>query len=436
MSYIKIQENMASREAAFLITMGTVLSAAAAKFIQFRFMPPKYFYDSVTILNMMDTAANASLRDSYGITAVLSGAINLFGMDSLLQWSLFYAAIFNIILILVFRRFQLEHPAHCLWVWAAVGVLNLTVFNLGKDAFQFALFLIIYTVLSSRQSEIKKALLSFVLLFIWGATFRVYYMLIAIYSLIAFVIISFIKKQGICSIFVFFTALLAGVFISLVFALIFLPEEYEIIINTHKNLFSPLEGSEDALTVISDVFDSGGLLIYMLNYFLNLLRLMFPVEQIFMGGLKYLLYAAYQGAVSLMFIRALKLTLTSESASMNRNSSGKAGARPAKRAVRASRGSGSPPKISHGQTIAVSIYAGFLLGSSLFEPAFGSWIRHGATVFPILLVAFFKRKAADFVEIKEPYIASRYIKARDKIYAHKSKSLFSEQTQDNESRSR
>ena len=32
------------------------------------------------------------------------------------------------------------------------------------------------------------------------------------------------------------------------------------------------------------------------------------------------------------------------------------------------------------------IYYAFLLGSATFEPDFGSWIRHEAVLFPILLI--------------------------------------------------
>ena len=44
------------------------------------------------------------------------------------------------------------------------------------------------------------------------------------------------------------------------------------------------------------------------------------------------------------------------------------------------------------QQAALCIYCGFLLGSALFEPDFGSWVRHESVTFPILAAGFLNAK--------------------------------------------
>ena len=38
------------------------------------------------------------------------------------------------------------------------------------------------------------------------------------------------------------------------------------------------------------------------------------------------------------------------------------------------------------QNLALYIYIAFILGSATFEPDFGSWVRHEAATFPILMI--------------------------------------------------
>ena len=58
-------------------------------------------------------------------------------------------------------------------------------------------------------------------------------------------------------------------------------------------------------------------------------------------------------------------------------------------------------KISDIRRISLYIYFAFLLGSATFEPDFGSWIRHEAVLFPILLILMDINKHNDSNKDKE-----------------------------------
>ena len=79
--------------------------------------------------------------------------------------------------------------------------------------------------------------------------------------------------------------------------------------------------------------------------------MLFPIELLRLG-LKYLPYVIYQVIISLFVVKTL---ITMKENTNTRN-------------------------------LALYIYLGFLCASALFEPDFGSWVRHEAVTFPILLI--------------------------------------------------
>jgi hypothetical protein len=55
-------------------------------------------------------------------------------------------------------------------------------------------------------------------------------------------------------------------------------------------------------------------------------------------------------------------------------------------------------QVNETQKAAFCVFTGFLLGSGLFEPGFGSWIRHESAIVLIMLLAFFKQKGNIYKE--------------------------------------
>ena len=99
------------------------------------------------------------------------------------------------------------------------------------------------------------------------------------------------------------------------------------------------------------IFKSNNLILFSLDYILMLVRMLVPIELVKLGP-KYAIYTIYQVIISIIIVLNIK----------NIN------------------------KISIERRVALYIYIAFLMGSAAFEPDFGSWIRHEAVLFPILLI--------------------------------------------------
>ncbi len=296
------------------------------------------------------------MQDTYTLTAIFSRAINLLMLDTLLQWSIFYAVIFNILILLIANRHRPRYVVDYIWFFMTIALLNIYIFNLGKDVFQFFIFILMYFILSSNLSSPCKAFLSFAILGVWGMVFRIYYLLIAIYFLLTYVFTARGKRMRLM-----WGIVIGVVFLSLYLASVFSTSNYHRIIFVRDVLNLYREGDVDALTIINNVFShEGNLFLYMVNYVFILLRMIFPLELLAQANLRYVVSFVYQFIISYLLIRKLKDFL---------------------------RGKGSKE-----QMLAYVIYAAFLACSALFEPDFGSWLRHQSAISPIMMVIFFERK--------------------------------------------
>lgn len=369
----------------FFLTLSVLVIAGAAKFIQYSFLPAKYFYDSNAILRMMSGNLEFELQSAYTLTAIFSRSINILRLNSLLQWSVFYAVILNLVIIIILNQIKVENSIEYVWVLASVGLVNIYVFNLSKDVFQFILFLLGYAVILSNVTKTKKVLLSISMFLIWGVIFRKYFIIIAAYVILSYLTILHLRKNKSQSFIVFLIVIIIGVFLSLILTSVFMPDEYSIIINVHHKLTVNRVDSQDAMTLICDVLNNnnGNLFIYILNYGINLIRMMVPLELVLKMDLKYLMFFAYQMAITILVIKRAKLIFLKES--------------------------------SDEQILAFSVYLGFLLGSALFEPDFGSWVRHESSTFPILLIVFFDTRETISAKINKR-TSSRYIRKNRKGY--------------------
>lgn len=171
----------------------------------------------------------------------------------------------------------------------------------------------------------------------------------ALFVLVYFILMYIQKKSNRIT-----YANLLGIFILIfiaVFALIYLSqyisyEDYEAVLHvrdSHRN--------EGAATAIIDVFETNGnLTMYMINYVINAIRMMFPVE-LLTKGVFYIPFVLYQCFI--LFYIALIIKR------LNR-------------------------QIDSVTILSIAILFGYLLGSFMFEPDFGSFVRHEAATFPIL----------------------------------------------------
>ena len=116
------------------------------------------------------------------------------------------------------------------------------------------------------------------------------------------------------------------------------------------NLNASRLDSVDAITQINDIFYSNNLLTYTLNYFINLVRVLFPIELI-VKGIKYMPFVIFQVYLSVNILKKLKNI-------KYRNKTMK---------------------------ILMSIIVSYILVANLYEPDFGSFIRHEVALYFIII---------------------------------------------------
>jgi hypothetical protein len=128
---------------------------------------------------------------------------------------------------------------------------------------------------------------------------------------------------------------------------VMMPEEYNDIMNCKKNT--------DYMTASSMIYDqiehNGNLNLFMLNYVINSIRMIIPIELI-KGGVGYAPFLIFQVLLLIYIVINIKNIRTIEDKNM----------------------------------LALSVFIAFFMGSVLFEPDFGSFARHEAASFPIIML--------------------------------------------------
>lgn len=339
-----------------------ILAAALSKLIVLNILPEKFFYDSHFILQLMGNTNGWVLGNSFSNVAYLFTKINIFNLNNLTQWHIFGCCFLMPLLIFIFHKFKFSKLSDYILLLASIGLLNIFAFNLSKEFWQFIIFFIIFLIIRKEKYTIEKAVfLSASILVLWGVLFRVYYILIGAYTILALFTFKWLKyfkgsrRNKIISVLLL---LIMGVMTSLLFAKLFMPAEYEKILNIHAILNYNRVGSEDAKTMIVDMIPAGNnLLLYIPNYIVNLIRMLFPLELV-QGGVYYYPFIAYQILLTYRIAVLISKTVKFESSKM--------------------------------EQAALFVYVGYLLGSALFEPDFGTWVRHECVTFPVLAWMLFQ----------------------------------------------
>ena len=321
-----------------------------AKIIQYNILPAKYFYDSKKILNM--TLSELSADKAYEFTADFFKCINIFHFDSLLQWSIFIAIIGNIMIFVILLKDKEYTNIQYLFIYASIALLNIYVFNISKDIIQFLIFSFIYIILEKKKtSDTKKIVLITIMLLIEALFFRVYYAVMAmLFITIVFMYNKFIKRKLMekRSVIKLISIILIAFFIEIMIVGIISKENYDSLLNARfsTNIFRT--DDLDAATIIIDPLGyNSNVGIFIGNYIINAIRMMIPIE-LATKGIKYVAFIIYQLAILYIVIKSLK-------------------------------------NISSKNYLYIAVYLAYFMVSVLFEPDFGSWVRHESTIFLILM---------------------------------------------------
>ena len=329
-------------------------------------LPAKYFYDNNRIVGMVnEDMSMEAWGGSYVVAANFFRAINIFGFTSISQWSWFLGMLLTLVVFFMVLRLPELDMVQTIFLLACVGLLNIYVFNIGKDAIQFLFFMAVYLVLLMPiKSSAVKIVCAAIILYFESKVFRSYYVLIAALVLAIYCILAVFRRNHRLppAVKIIITTITMYMLecVMMVVASVAMHSEYEQIMGIRDYSLSSREGDVDSVTIIKNWVggdNSTNLPLFLLNYLINAVRMMIPFE-LAIKGVQYLPFFCFQVAVTVYLAHLFgKLDEIEDET----------------------------------QFLAISIFLGYVLASALFEPDFGSWVRHEAATFPVLHLLVFSR---------------------------------------------
>lgn len=339
-------------------------SLLVSLFLSIKILPAKYYFDNTRILSMVTkNGAMEAWAGSYQTAANIFSFLDVFKLSTLSQWRILLCTIFMIVFALLVLYASGPNTIESFYILASYALLNIYVFNIGKDIIQFCIFLAVAIVLVIPSKKyVWKEIAAILILSSESLFFRDYYILVAV--LVAFSIYilerlySSLKKGELSNRVVLARALffvLGFVFVLMVVLFVVSHAMYTQVAAVRYITNDSRTGSANANSVINDWIlpsqRNSNPILFILNYFINTIRMMIPVELLFKGA-TYLPFCFFQTFTLYLLIKAIKICLNNS---------------------------------THAQRILLSVFIGYFLASAFFEPDFGSWVRHEIAVFPILL---------------------------------------------------
>ena len=330
------------------------------KIVQYNFLPSKYFYDSYKILRLMASSNVNSISfsgDAFNNSSLLFRYINFFDITTLLEWSILIAFIADIFLLYYFLRNKINSKFELIVTYSFLGLLNLYVFNLSKEIIQFVIFTFICLVIKNERIKMQmKYALICIMLILESVFFRTYYVLMAALfisiSIIFYVSFKSDRKTGFSKISFLVIIALIGIYIFLIICEYLMPEEYQELIQVRNHLTLGRIGDDSAQTLIVNLIpDNENKLLFIVNYFINFIRILFPVELI-VKGVYYWIFCVFQLICTYCLFKKLKYYKI----------------------------------LLDREKMCLCLMLAYYVTGVFFEPDFGSFVRHEAATAPIWLV--------------------------------------------------
>jgi hypothetical protein len=324
-------------------------------------LPDKYFYDSTSILNMVngDTQEYLQRDSTYRATADFYRVMNVLGFDTLQQWSIALSIIGCLMLMPIVLRLPNLCLLDTLLCLTSIALLNIYVFSISKDMIQFIVFYCIAAILNmSNRRPVLAASSAFLLLITEAIFYRSYYLLVAIVFILVVLMLLKIRSKGgktkstLRAGFWFIFEVVLIVLVMLVSMKVIAPNLYDQLVSVRDETGLSRVGSTDAQTVIINLFPGDGIFVSLVNWFVNGLRMMIPIE-LFFKGKSYILFIVFQLLIVRLYVRNL----------------GDYGG-----------------SVRNARFFGFCLFTAYVVVSFFFEPDFGSWVRHEVAAFPIFCV--------------------------------------------------
>lgn len=333
------------------------IAAFLGKIVEELFLPEKYFYDSDRINLMVENPHSkyAWNTGSYKVAADFFRDINVFHFTARIQWSIFLGVVLTIVTIIMFKKCTGLDTKQIVFGSMCVALCNIYVFNISKDALQFGIFIIIFIVVSIKKLPIWiKAIVAGLLLYWESNVYKSYYIIMAFFFMVIFIAFSIIrvKKKRLrwFQYLIIVIGLYAMVYVFLFSARSLFPSDYKDIMEARE--YSSHQGQT---SVIEEPFEhDGNLNLFFADYTIDSVRMMFPFELVQIGAF-YVPFFAFQVFLLFYLIRGIKYM----------------------------------DELDDKSFIGLCIFLAYFLGSVLFEPDFGSFVRHEAATLPVIILMVF-----------------------------------------------
>lgn len=268
-----------------------ILVVIAAKFLILKILPSKYLFDSNHIIDICN-GANGYGDKAYEFTAsIFTPLVKLLHINNAKTGSIILGVILNPILLLVMYKklpWNINFIDCILISLLLLLLLNVYVFNVSKDLVQFVIDLIALFFIKKIKNQRIQTLLVSLTFILFSFVFRSY---LAIIGILYLYIKSFNNKHIDKKVFLLFTACLFIVITAYLFYCNnFL---FNSIFNNRDNTNKYRLDSENAQTIINNLINKDGYIFEIINYIINLIRLIFPIELILRGNILYLLFLIF-----------------------------------------------------------------------------------------------------------------------------------------------
>lgn len=332
----------------FIIAIETLI----VKIFVYGLLPRKYRYDSGKIFNIMN---GSGLTDkSYSFTANFYNNIDFLKLTNIYEWS-FFIGIIGFFIILIIIKNKQYNKMQKIYIISTVFLLNIYTFVLSKEFIQTLFFLLIQLIIISGTKRNKKNVLILIIFLFEAILFRVYYLIIgSIFFLLA--ANDFIKKKnknGKSFVYVAIVSVLLLTVEAFVLSKIS-SENYEALIEARSGANIGRIGDIDAASIINNILPNSNIFYFFINTIINSIRLLIPIELV-TKGFFYIPFILYQIYITTQLVKYLKNAKDGTLVDDERT----------------------------GTMLIVVI--SFLVVSAVFEPDFGSFIKHEAALFIFIL---------------------------------------------------
>lgn len=362
LKYAKIRQQ--NRDITLMLIIPTVI---LAKIIYIFLLPSRYYFDSWRMLSMMN-GGGMTAWVGYQNTVDFYTKINIFHLTTLSQWSIVMGLVMTPIMMYLISKTEQMEVRECVFTLMATGVLNIYVFSITKEMIQILYFLCIYIIISLPIKNVPLKILMCAGVYYWESTsFRSYYIIMAAMTVFMYAIFLWIKKRRIITkkhIFIFVVTCFFAVFILFYVSQFVSYGDYKDALNVRDGTTSTIEGAQSA--IVNPIEVNGNLGIFMFDYVINAFRMMIPIELLIKSPM-YAPFVIYQFFILYYFFKTVK----------------------------------NIKQLDSNMLVTISCFAAYFFGSVVFEPDFGSWVRHEAATFPILQLMAYKSNLYEGTDKRE-----------------------------------